>query len=73
MGKISVNIILIFLVLFLISCSPTREASVKQRRGIMLLKTEEYAINKPYKPSNLKKKVHKKAQKSLLKRSYKIK
>jgi len=39
----------------------------------MLLKPEEYARNKPYKPSKLKQKAHKKAQKSLLKRSYKIK
>lgn len=39
----------------------------------MLLKPEEYARNKPYKPSKLKHTIHKKAQKSLLKGSYKIK
>ena len=59
--------------LFLVSCSPTREASYKNRVGYMLLKTEEYVPNKPYKQSKLKQKIHKKAQKSLLKRSYKIK
>jgi hypothetical protein len=63
----------VFLFLFLVGCSPTREASYKERTGIMLLKPEEYERNKPYKPSKLKQKVHKKAQKSLLKRSYKIK
>jgi hypothetical protein len=66
-------LIVVFLILAYVSCSPTREASYKERKGIMLLKTEEYERNKPYKPSKLKQKVHKKAKKSLLKRSYKIK
>jgi hypothetical protein len=65
--------ILIFSILILVSCSTTREASYKERMGAMLLKPEEYGRNKPYKPSKLKQKAHKKAQKSLLKRSYKIK
>jgi hypothetical protein len=73
MGKIIKHLIFIFLILFLASCSPTREASYKERAGFMLLKPEEYVGNKPYKPSRLKQKIHKKAQKSLLKRSYKIK
>jgi hypothetical protein len=73
MGRISKYLLSVFLILFLVSCSPTREASYKDRAGIMLLKPEEYARNKPYKPSKLKQKAHKKAQKSLLKRSYKIK
>jgi hypothetical protein len=66
-------LILIFIILFLVSCSSTREASYKNRVGIMLLKPEEIPRNKPYKPSKIKLKAHKKAQKSLLKRSYKIK
>ena len=66
-------LISIFLILFFVSCSSTREASYKDRAGVMLLKPEEYGRNKPYKPSKLKQKAHKKAQKSLLKRSYKIK
>jgi hypothetical protein len=70
MGKLVNDLILIFLVSFLVSCSPTREASYKERAGFMLLKPEEYTRNKPYKPSGLKQKMHKKAQKSLLKRSY---
>jgi hypothetical protein len=73
MGRIIRYLISVFLILYLVSCSTTREASYKDRTGIMLLKTEEYARNKPYKPSKLKQKIHKKAQKSLLKRSYKIK
>lgn len=73
MERIIKYLIIICLILFLLSCSPTREASYKDRVGFMLLKPEEYARNKPYKQSNLKQKIHKKAQKSLLKRSYKIK
>jgi hypothetical protein len=73
MERIIKYLILIYSILFLVNCSPTREASYKDREGIMLLKPEEYARNKPYKPSKLKQKAHKKAQKSLLKRSYKIK
>jgi hypothetical protein len=73
MERVIKYFIFIFLILFLVSCSPTREASYKNRAGIMLLKPEEYARNKPYKRSKLKQKIHKKAQKSLLKRSYKIK
>jgi len=41
--------------------------------GIMMLKPEEIKLNKPYKPSKLKQKMHKKAKKSLLKGSYKTK
>ena len=59
--------------LFLVTCSSTREASYKDRAGMMLLKPEEYERNKPYKPSKPKQRAHKKAQKSLLKRSYRIK
>jgi hypothetical protein len=70
MGRIFIYFILIS---FLISCSSTREASYKDRAGIMLLKPEEYTRNKPYKPSKLKHTIHKKAKKSLLKSSYKIK
>jgi hypothetical protein len=73
MGRIIKYLISVFLILFLASCAPTKEAPYKDRAGIMLLKPEEYARNKPYKPSKLRQKVHKKAQKSLLKRSYKIK
>jgi hypothetical protein len=73
MVRIIKYLILTFLMVFLVSCSSTREASYQNRAGIMLLKPEEYERNKPYKPSKLKQKVHKKAQKSLLKRSYKIK
>jgi hypothetical protein len=73
MKRLSKYLILIYSILLIGSCSPTREASYKDRVGAMLLKPEEYARNKPYKPSKLKKKIHKKAQKSLLKRSYKIK
>ena len=73
MVRIIKYLISVFLIFFLFSCSPTREASYKDRAGVMLLKPEEYARNKPYKPSKLKQKAHKKAQKSLLKRSYKTK
>ena len=73
MGKTVKYLKSIVLIFFLVSCSPSKEASYKDQAGIMLLKPEEYARNKPYKPSKLKQKVHKKAQKSLLKRSYKIK
>ena len=73
MERILKYLVLIFLVLFLLCCSPTKEASYKDRAGIMLLKPEEYGRNKPYKPSKLKHVIHKKAQKSLLKGSYKIK
>lgn len=73
MHRINKYLILIYSILFLLSCSPTREASYKEREGIMLLNPEEYARNKPYKKSKLKQKIHRKAQKSLLKRSYKIK
>ena len=66
-------VILLFLITLFAGCSPTREASSKERAGIMLLKPEEFARNKPYKPSKLKQKIHKKAKKSLLKRSYKTK
>jgi hypothetical protein len=55
----------------MISCSSTKEASYKERAGIMLLKPEEYKRNKPYKPSKQKQKAYKKAKKSLLKSSYK--
>lgn len=72
MERIIKYFILIFLILFFTGCSPTREASYKNRAGFMLLKPEEYVGNKPYKPSKLKQKIHKNAQKSLLKRSYKI-
>jgi hypothetical protein len=64
---------LIFLISCLVSCSTTKEASYKDRAGIMLLKPEEFQRNKPYKPSKLKYKIHKKAQKSLLRGSYKRK
>jgi hypothetical protein len=73
MERLTKYLILIYSMFFLISCSPTREASYKNRVGIMLLKPEEYARNKPYKPSKLKHTIQKKAQKSLLKGSYKIK
>jgi hypothetical protein len=73
MARIFKYLISVFLIFFLVSCSSTREASYKDRAGIMLLKPEEYARNKPYKPSKLKHTIHKKAQKSLLKGSYKIK
>ena len=42
-------VILIFLIPLCAGCSPTREASSKERAGIMLLKPEEFARNKPYK------------------------
>jgi hypothetical protein len=70
MGRVFKYLILILL---FIGCSPTKEASYKERKGIMLLKPEEYDRNKPYKPSKLKRTIHKKAKKSLLKKSYKIK
>jgi hypothetical protein len=73
MKRLTKYLILICSISFLVSCSLTKEASYKDRAGVMLLKPEEYARNKPYKPSKLKQKAHKKAQKSLLKRSYKIK
>lgn len=60
-------LILLFLIILFAGCSPTREASSKERAGIMLLKPEEFTRNKPYKPSKLKQKIHKKAKKSLLK------
>jgi hypothetical protein len=63
----------LILVLVLVSCSSTREASYESRKGLMLLKPEEYNGNKPYKQSKQKLKVHKKAKKSLLKSSYKNK
>lgn len=66
-------LILAGVLLFSVACSPTRDASYKSRARTMLLKPEEYARNKPYKPSKQKQKIHKKAQKSMLKRSYKIK
>ena len=66
-------VILLFLITLCAGCSPTREASSKERAGIMLLKPEEFARNKRYKPSKLKQKIHKKAKRSLLKRSYKTK
>jgi len=66
-------LILLFLITLFAGCSPTREASSKERAGILLLKPEEFTRNKPYKPSKLKQKIHKKAKKSLLKSSYKIK
>ena len=59
MERIIKYLLSVFLILFIVSCSPTREASYKDRAGIMLLKPEEYARNKPYKPSKLKQKVHK--------------
>lgn len=73
MVKIVKCLILLFAITLFAECSPTREASYKDRAGIMLLKPEEFARNKPYKPSKLKQKIHKKAQKSLLKGSYKTK
>ena len=73
MDRIIENLIFVFLILLLVGCSSTREASYKERAGIMLLKPEEFSRNKPYKPSKIKQKAHRKAQKSLLKRSYKIK
>jgi hypothetical protein len=73
MGRVLKYLMIIFMVSYLVSCSPTREASSRDRAGIMLLKPEEYTRNKPYKPSNLKHQIHKKAKKSLLKDSYKIK
>ena len=42
-------VILLFLITLFAGCSPTREASSKERAGIMLLKPEEFARNKPYK------------------------
>ena len=73
MERLIKYLIIIFLAFFLVSCSPTRKASFKNRAGLMLLNPEEYARNKPYKPSKQKQKIHKKAQKNLLKRSYKFK
>jgi len=71
--KIVKCLILLFAITLFAGCSPTREASYKDRAGIMLLKPEEFARNKPYKPSKQKQKIHKKAKKSLLKSSYKTK
>jgi len=71
MKRIFKYFISIILLLFMISCSSTKEASYKERAGIMLLKPEEYKRNKPYKPSKQKQKAYKKAKKSLLKSSYK--
>jgi hypothetical protein len=73
MERIIKYLILILLISFVASCSPTREASTKDRASMMLLKPEEFARNKPYKRSKKTLKIHKKAKKSLLKRSYKIK
>jgi len=73
MVKIVKYLIMLFLITPFAGCSPTREASTKDRAGIMLLKPEEFTRNKPYKPSKLKQKIHKKAKKSLLKGSYKTK
>jgi hypothetical protein len=72
MDRIIKYLILIFLISFVASCSPTREASSKDRAGFMLLKPEEFVRNKPYKRSKQTQQFHKKAKKSLLKRSYKI-
>jgi hypothetical protein len=63
---------LVLLLIFVSGCGTTKKESYRARAGLMLLNTEEFARNKPYKPSNLKKKIKKKAHKSLLKRSYKI-
>jgi PBP1b-binding outer membrane lipoprotein LpoB len=73
MMKIVRYLLLLFLITLFEGCSPTREASYKERAGIMMLKPEEIKRNKPYKPSKLKQKMHKKAKKSLLKGSYKTK
>jgi len=64
--------VFVFLLLFVSGCGTTKKESYRARAGLMLLNTDELKRNKPYKPSNLKKKIKKKAQKSLLKRSYKI-
>jgi hypothetical protein len=58
MERINKYLILIYSILFLVSCSTIREASYKDREGIMLLKPEEYVRNKPYKQSKLKQKIH---------------
>jgi PBP1b-binding outer membrane lipoprotein LpoB len=73
MMKIVRYLLILFFITFIEGCSPTREASYKERAGIMMLKPEEIKRNKPYKPSKLKQKMHKKAKKSLLKGSYKTK
>ena len=73
MGSIVKYLVLIFLVLVVVGCSSTKKESYISRKGLMMLKTEEFARNKPYNPSKLKKQVRKKAKRSLLKRSYKIK
>lgn len=73
MMKIVRYLLLLSLITLVGECSPTREASYKERAGIMMLKPEEIKRNKPYKPSKLKQEMHKKAKKSLLKGSYKTK
>jgi hypothetical protein len=71
--KIVRYLLLLFFITLIGGCSPTREASYKERAGIMMLKPEEFKRNKPYKPSKLKQKMKTKAKKSLLKSSYKKK
>jgi hypothetical protein len=73
MIKIVRYLLLLFFITLIEGCSPTREASYKERAGIMMLKPEEFKRNKPYKPSKLKQKMKTKAKKSLLKSSYKKK
>jgi hypothetical protein len=64
--------IVIIIFLILCSCSSSKQASYKERKGLMLLETGEYHVNKNkyYHQSNTVKKVQKK-NKSLLKRTYK--
>jgi hypothetical protein len=73
MERVIKCLIVIFFVTFFTGCSSSRDASYKERAGLMLLKPQEIGRNKPYKPSKLKQKIHKKSQKSLLKSSRKIK
>jgi hypothetical protein len=72
MRRIVKYLILLFLVFSVIGCYSTKKKSYIGRKGLMMLNTEEFARNKPYKPSKLKQQVKKKAKRSLLKRSYKI-
>jgi hypothetical protein len=64
-------ITIILLALNLYSCSPVKQASYKDRRGLMLLEPGEYQRNrtKSFHQSNTVRKIQKK-NKSLLKRTY---
>ena len=72
MGRIVKYLVMVLLVFSFIGCYSSKKESYVSRKGLMMLKTEELARNKPYKPSKLKQQVKKKAKRSLLKRSYKI-